>query len=209
MTLNCGRRNGAHIADTPRDRASFPSALRTNMLMPAHHQSRRSGSLGTRYLILAKRTASKGDGNAMPDKTASADELKETLTKVHDVIPADSTVIDNDIFNQHAVALHIRVCVRDNIPHAHNATAFHCHQPCAPPVSPDQPTFFTSNRGFLSPDSTTALDDVGGSISISADMVELRRWGEVRWLIPRQLRMREVVSRGRGEVVEASRRRSP
>ena len=37
----------------------------------------------------------------MPGEATSADELQETLTKVHDVIPADSAVVNDDIFGQH------------------------------------------------------------------------------------------------------------
>lgn len=178
MSLARAGAGDAHITNTPRNGTSFSSVL------TSISSSRLTVILSVlicltldAYLsVLIHRIVETDKVTGRPNLKMGGRDV--TLTKVHDVVPANSAIINHDIYHQHLrrsglYLSTLRGVALPNSPQAQRATAFHYCQPVSHPKRLiDQLTFFTSKRGFLSPDSTTALDVVGGSISISADIAD-------------------------------------
>ena len=98
-----------------------------------------------------------------------ADILKRGDTEIHDVISADGTVINDDIYKISPLRF------PGEVPHAHKATAFHYSQVSQvlhKPFYRIENTFLTSNLGLSCFE--LAVLGAGGSTSMGVDMSSSR-----------------------------------
>src|SRR5436190_19029338 len=98
--------------------------------------------------------------------------IKGIDTEVHNVVSADSTVVDDNIYRH---VSHLSTRNLNNIPHAHRATAFHYNGLAGRSKLVWILTFLTSKRGLslLEDDGLLAAAAVawGGSTSIGVDIL--------------------------------------